>query len=63
MDICIPKGETIWVQYFDEDGRLRYITTSSKIRDRYFLYKVSCDKLERVSKARTPISFDRHVKL
>lgn len=61
--IISPKGEQVWVRCCDETRTLRYLITSNKLRDRYFLYKVNGEKLERIGKARSPSDFDRHIKL
>lgn len=58
--IC-PKGEQAWVRCCDETGTLRYLITSNKLRDHYFLYKVNDENLERIGKARSPSAFDRQI--
>lgn len=63
MDISAPKGEILWVQCCDEAGTPRYLITSTKTRDHYFLYKINGEKLERIGKARSPSAFDRLIKL
>ncbi len=60
--IC-PKCEHAWVRCCDETGKTRYLITSNKLRDHYFLYKVNGEKLERIGKARSPSAFDRQIKL
>ncbi len=61
--IICPKGEQAWVRCCDEAGVPRYLITSNKLRDHYFLYKVNGEKLERIGKARSPSAFDRQIKL
>lgn len=34
----IPKNETIWVRGYDEEQHIRHVITSTKARDKYFLY-------------------------
>lgn len=63
-DIAIcPKGEQAWVRCCDETGTLRYLITSNKLRDYYFLYKVNDENLERIGKARSPSAFDCQITL
>jgi len=57
-----PKGEQAWVRCCDETGTLRYLITSNKLRDHYFLYKVNDENLERIGKARSPSAFNRQIK-
>ena len=56
-----PKGETVWVTYMS-GGKPSYIVTSTNLRDKYFLYKVSGETMKRVAKAETPDGFDKMVK-
>ena len=56
-----PKGETVWVTYMS-GGKPTYIVTSTKVRDKYFLYKVSGESMSRIAKADNPDSFDKIVK-
>lgn len=58
-----PKGEIPWVQHCDESGTPRYLVTSDKRREHYFLYKVIGEKLERIAKAKTPVAFNSKIKL
>lgn len=43
-------------------GKPSYIVTSTNLRDKYFLYKVSGETMKRVAKAETPDGFDKMVK-
>lgn len=58
-----PKGEIVWVRGFDSNGAERYIITSNKLRDHYFLYVHEKDGWTRTAKARSPINFEGRVKL
>lgn len=44
MNLKPPKNEIIWVQYAIK-GETTYITTSTALRDYYYLYKVEDNKL------------------
>ena len=50
--IC-PKTEVAWVRYYDGKGQLRYIITSNKTRDSYFLYDVA-EMQTKLGKGKTP---------
>lgn len=54
MAYKVPKGERIWVRYFDSEHNERFILTSKELRDCYFLYRVLDSKLEKLGKAATP---------
>lgn len=58
-----PKDEIVWVRGCNSDGTLRYVITSNKTRDRYFLYGLERGKWEKIAKARSPIAFEGRVKL
>lgn len=57
----IPKNETLWVQGYDEQGALHYVITSTKLRDRYFLYIMEEGVLKKKLSARTPLTFRRYI--
>ncbi len=57
------KGEVVWVRGCNSDGSLRYVITSNKTRDRYFLYALKKGEWEKIAKARSPIAFEGRVKL
>ena len=62
--IFIPsKDEIAWVQGYNSDGALRYVITSNKTRDRYFLYTKETGVWKKTAKARSPIAFEGRVKL
>lgn len=55
----IPKGEKIWVQYFDSRSNLVFVLTSKEAsRDFYFLYEAAKDGLHRLGKARLPMELE-----
>jgi len=54
MAYKVPKGERIWVRYFDAEHNEKFVLTSKELRDCYFLYRVSDSKLEKLGKAATP---------
>lgn len=53
-EIKCPKGERLWVRYYDKKNSLRFFITSKEVRDYYFLYEVSGDSVKKLGKARTP---------
>jgi hypothetical protein len=54
-----PKGEMVWVSYWDSNNELKYITTS-KIGDRtwYYLYEIKDGKQTKISKSKNPNDFN-----
>lgn len=56
-----PKGEIAWVRGYNSDGTLRYIITSNKTRDYYFLYTLENGEWKKVAKTRSPINFKGRV--
>lgn len=60
----IPKGERVWVQYFDSRSNLVFILTSKEgSRDFYFLYEAAEDGLHRLGKARLPMELEEKYRI
>lgn len=58
----IPNDEIVWETY-RRDGKDRYIVTSKKIRDYYFLYEVSPAGYNKLGKAKTPPElYEKYIK-
>ena len=57
------KGEIVWVRGYNSNGALRYIITSNKTRDYYFLYALENRAWKKVAKARSPSAFEGRVTL
>ncbi len=53
-----PKDEIVWERYYNEEGDLRYVVTSKKSRDYYFLYEWNGEKLKKLSRSKTPDTFE-----
>jgi len=56
----IDRGEVIWERIYvrnNDEERFRFIITSDKKRDTYFLYEVAEDGVtaKKIHKARTPV--------
>ena len=49
-----PKGERVWVGYYDGHHKLRFILTSKDSRDFYFLYELVDGNFRKLGKARSP---------
>lgn len=57
----IPKNETIWVRGYDEEQHIHHVITSTKSRDKYFLYLNEGDKLIKKLKAASPEKFRKYI--
>lgn len=55
------KGEIVWVRGCDSNGTLRYVITSNKTRDHYFLYALENSEWRKIAKARSPSAFEGRV--
>lgn len=63
-DEFIPlKDEIVWVRGNNSDGTPGYIITSNKMRSVYFLYAYEKGAWKKITKARSPITFEGRVKL
>lgn len=49
-----PKGEIVWESYYNTSQELKFIITSKKVRDCYFIYEFINGEFKKLGKARTP---------
>lgn len=60
MTIQYPKGEIVWVGYYNQNGECIFILTSKPARDYYFLYEVNADgSLKKLGKTKEPPELER----
>ena len=52
--LVYPKGERVWVGYYNRQGELLFILTSKETRDYYFLYAVEDGKFKKLGRAKSP---------
>lgn len=62
MIVPYPKGEEVWVSYYNEEKVLTHIVTSKPSREQYFLYKLEKDKFVKVGRAKTPSALEKFLK-
>lgn len=53
-----PKGERVWVGYYDSHHELRFILTSKDSRDFYFLHELVDGNFRKLGKARSPMELE-----
>lgn len=53
-----PKGERVWVGYYNSNHELRFILTSKESRDFYFLYELVEGNFRKLGKARSPTELE-----
>lgn len=58
-----PKGEIIWVSYYNSNKELLFIMTSKPIRDFYFLYEVVDGEFKKLGKAKNPTELEEKFKV
>jgi len=62
--LTYPKGESVWVSYYDKEHNLRYITTSKPTRDFYYLYTLQDGKFVKLGKDKNPAALEeKYIKL
>lgn len=55
-----PKGEKVWVSYYDTTHTLRFImTTKDKFREFYFLYELVDGEFKKLGRAKSPTELER----
>lgn len=57
----VPKNETLWVQGYDAHGALHHVITSTKLRDRYFLYLNEKGEVKKKLSAASPMKFAKYI--
>ena len=63
FQLKIPNSQILWVTHKDKNGKVKYITTSDKSRENYYLYRVEKDgKLNKIKKLKQPL-FDKLIRL
>lgn len=58
-----PKGEIVWVSYYNTKGELRFIMTSKQARDFYFLYEVIDGEFKKLGKSNNPTKLEEKFNL
>jgi hypothetical protein len=53
-----PNGEVVWVSICDSPDHVRYIITSKKTRDTYFLYELVNGKYVKRGKGANPLELE-----
>lgn len=54
-----PKGERVWVSYYNADHKLIYVLTSKEpARDCYFLYELVNGAFKKLGKAASPTELE-----
>lgn len=55
-----PKGETVWVSYYDRSHNLKFImTTKDKFREFYYLYEYDDGEFRKLGRAKYPPELER----
>lgn len=65
-DCCVlkyPKGEFVWVQYYDKNGDQVGIMTTKPARDCYYLYGVENGEFVKLGKSASPLELETKYKM
>ena len=55
----LPKGETLWVSYFNKAGeRVFALTSRENSRDWYYLYDCAGSALKKLGRAKSPTELE-----
>ena len=57
-EFIYPKGEHVWVSYYDTSHKLVFIITSKEARDYYFLYELVDGKFKKLGRAKSPTELE-----
>ena len=58
LNIRIPKGEDISVQYFNRNGDLVNLVTWNRLNERFSLYSVEGGTIRKLGSDQSPIELD-----
>lgn len=58
-----PKGEQVWVSYYNSAHELLFVLTSKPTRDFYYLYEVKDGRLNKLGKAKSPTELEEKFKV
>ena len=61
--IKIPSSETAWVEYYNLKKELRFIVTSNKNRDFYYLYECKPEGITKLGKSKSPLDLEEKFKV
>lgn len=53
-----PKGEQVWVSYYNSFHELLFIITSKQNRDYYYIYEFDGETFHKLGKAKSPIDLE-----
>lgn len=63
MNIKYPKGEIVWVSYYNSEHKLLFVVTSKPIRDYYYLYELKEDGFKKLGRAQNPAELEEKFKV
>ena len=63
MTVKYPKGETVWVSYYNINHELLFIMTSKPLRDYYYLYELVDNEFKKLGRATTPTELEEKFKI
>lgn len=58
-----PKGEVVWVSYYNYKHKLKFIITSKIVREYYTLYEVVGEEFRKLGRARNPKELEEKFKV
>lgn len=58
-----PKGEFVWVQYYNKNGECVGIMTTKLARDCYYLYGVENGEFVKLGKSASPLELETKYKM
>lgn len=50
-----PKGERVWVEYYNQKKELRYIVTSKQTRDCFYVYELVNGTFVKLGRDKNPL--------
>lgn len=57
-ELIYPKGERVWVGYYNTNHELILILTSKESRDYYYLYELVDGGFKKLGRARSPVELE-----
>lgn len=58
-----PKGEIVWVSYYNNKSELKFIITSKSAREYYLLYEAVGEEFKKLGKSKDPKELEEKFKI
>lgn len=59
-----PKGERVWVEYYNQKKELRYIVTAKQTREYFYVYELVNGAFVKLGRDKNPLALEeKYIKI